>query len=418
MRRTLRLLTTLATALGVAASLAVLAPDAVSAPSAATPSPVAAPALLPSEDPFYVPPGGYENRAPGAILRTRQVSLGWRGTSVPITATQILYRSTDNFGGPTATVTTVLSPPGVGSGAPRRVVSYHSFYDALGSQCDPSYTLRGGNMSERPIDIALVSGLMAAGYTVSVPDYEGRGLRWTIARESGYAALDGVRATLRQLKAPARTPIALYGYSGGSVPTGFGAELAPVYSPELNIVGAAAGGVPVDPIHNLGYVNGKKDWTGVIPALMAVYDGTYDLGLAPYLSRKGTRILKQVAGECIEQFADGYPGLTDRQMLNPGVGGVLDIPGVRQAISKNIMGTLGTPRVPVMLGVGNSDGTGDGIMVTADVAGLAANYCRRGVPTTYREYRGQSHTAAFIPFSVDAAGFLERRFAGIPAGGC
>ncbi|SDU71387.1 lipase family protein [Gordonia westfalica] len=409
MRQISRHLTTLIAAVGVAASLCVLAPTASSTP---LPAPVEAPALLPTQDPFYDPPRGYEKRAPGAILRTRQVGLGWRGTDVPITATQILYRSTNNSGGPTSTVTTVISPPGVGPGAPRRLVSYHSFYDALGSQCDPSYTLRGGNMSERPIDLALITGLMAAGYTVVVPDYEGRGLRWTIARESGYAALDGVRAALTQLRAPARTPIALYGYSGGSVPTGFGAELAPAYSPELNIIGAAAGGIPVDPAHNLGYINGKPEWTGVIPALMAVYAETYDIDLAGYLSPKGERILRQVAGECIEQFADEYPGLTDRQLLEPGVGGVLDVPGVRQAISRNVMGTLGTPRVPMMLGVGNSDGIGDGVMVAADVAGLARSYRSRGVPTTFTEYRGQTHTAAFIPWSIEALAFVNDRFAG------
>ncbi|MBD0863011.1 lipase [Gordonia sp. zg691] len=415
MRLIVRKLVSLAAILGAATSLCVLAPTAAAAPG---PVPAAAPALLPSQDPFYDAPAGYETHAPGTALRTRQVGLGWRGTDVPISATQILYRTTDQFGAATSTVTTVISPPGVPAGAPRRVVSYHSFYDALGSQCDPSYTLRGGNPDEAPIDIALISGLLAAGYTVTAPDYEGRGLRWTMARESGYAALDGIRTALGHLRAPARTPIGLFGYSGGSVPTGFGAELAPRYAPELNIVGAAAGGVVVNPANNLDYVNGSKNWAGVIPALMAVYSETYGIDLRSYLSPKGKRVLRQVAGECIEAFADKYPGLTDHQLLVPTVGGLLDVPGVRQAISQNVMGTLGTPRAPVMLGVGNSDGTGDGVMITGDVARLAKSFCRRGVPTTFTEYRGQNHTAAFIPWSVEALGFLSRRFAGQPTGGC
>lgn len=421
MQRLTRHLTSIMTTLGVAISLCALAPAATAAPAQAPtiqPNPAAAPALLPSQDPFYTPPSGYERRAPGDILRTRQVALGWRGTSVPVTATQLLYRTTDNFGGPSATVTTVLSPPGVGPGAPRRVVSYHSFYDALGAQCDPSYTLRGGNMTTEPIDLPSITALMTAGFTVSVPDYEGPGLRWTMARESAYTALDGVRATLRYLKAPRRTPIALFGYSGGSVPTGFGAELAPTYAPELNVIGAAAGGIPVNPAHNLGYVNGKRQWTGVIPALTAVYNDTYDLDIQPYLSPKGSRILRQISGECIAQFADAYPGLTDQDLLRPGVGGLLDVPGVRQAIAKNVMGTLGTPRTPMLLGVGNSDGIGDGLMISGDVAALASGYCRRGVATTFTEYRGMSHTEALLPFTAEAVGYLGQRFAGQPARGC
>ncbi|WP_439031111.1 lipase family protein [Gordonia terrae] len=415
MRPFFRSIVTLTAVFGAAASVSVLAP---SAPAEPIPTPVAAPSQLPSEDPFYDAPAGYESRTPGSALRTRQVGLGWRGTDVPIVATQILYRTTDQFGGPASTVTTVISPPGARNGTPRRVISYHSFYDALGSQCDPSYTLRGGNAKEAPIDITLISGLLAAGYTVAAPDYEGTGLRWTMARESGYSALDGVRAALGHLRAPARTQVGLFGYSGGSVPTGFGAELAPRYAPELNIVGAAAGGVLVNPANNLGYVNGSENWAGVIPALMAVYAETYRIDLQSYLSPKGARVLRQVAGECIEAFADKYPGLTDRQLLVPSVSGLLAVPGVRQAISQNVMGTLGTPRTPMMLGVGNSDGTGDGVMLTADVARLAGSYCARGVPTTFSEYRGSNHTRAFIPWSAEALGFLDRRFDGQPAQGC
>lgn len=415
MRLLSRGLGTLTAILGLTTTLSLLAPTVSAAP---VPVPAAAPAQLPSQDPFYDPPAGYESSSPGAALRTRQVELGWRGTSIPISATQILYRTTNQFGRPTATVTTVISPPGAAAGTPRRVVSYHSFYDALGSQCDPSYTLRGGNAAEAPIDITLISGLLAAGYTVAAPDYEGRGLRWTMARESGYAALDGVRAALGHLRAPARTPVGLFGYSGGSIPTGFGAELAPRYAPELNIVGAAAGGVLVNPANNLGYVNGSQNWAGVIPALMAVYAETYGIDMQSYLSPKGKRVLGQVAGECIEAFADKYPGLTDHQLLVPTVGGLLDVPGVRQAISQNVMGTLGTPRSPMMLGVGNVDGTGDGVMIAADVARLAGSFCNRGVPTTFTEYRGSNHTRAFIPWSAEALGFLNSRFSGQPAGGC
>ncbi len=226
----------------------------------------------------------------------------------------------------------------------------------------------------------------------------------------------GVRAALTQLRAPARTPIALYGYSGGSVPTGFGgAELAPAYSPELNIIGAAAGGIPVDPAHNLGYINGKPEWTGVIPALMAVYAETYDIDLAGYLSPKGERILRQVAGECIEQFADEYPpGLTDRQLLEPGGGRSARRPrgGAAGDLEKRD-GNARHAAGSMMLGVGNSDGIGDGVMVAADVAGLARSYrSRGGVPTTFTEYRGQTHTAAFIPWSIEALAFVNDRFAG------
>lgn len=386
------------------------APPAAAAPDAAPP--------LPSADPFYDAGGLLAGRAPGAVLRSRTIGLGVQGNDLPATATQLLYRTADQFGAPSATVTTIISPPGIAPGAPRRLVSYHAFYDALGAQCDPSYSLRGGSSGNADVDAVMIAGMIAAGYTVVVPDYEGENLRWTMGLESGHAALDGVRAALGYLRAPTGTPVGLFGYSGGSIPTGFGAELAPRYAPELNIVGAAAGGVLVNPVNNLAYVNGSTKWAGVIPALMTVYDETFDLGLANYLSPKGADVLAQVQGKCIIDFASKYPGLTDRSLLRPEVGGLLEVPGMRAAAAQNVMGSVGTPRAPMFLGIGDSDGRGDGIMITGDVAALAAGYCRDGVPTTFRSYPGRSHTEAILPFSGDGMRFLADRFAGRQVNGC
>ena len=61
----------------------------------------------PAEDPFYLPPAGFERVAPGTVLRTRDVTLGFLGL-IPqrIAATQLLYRTTDMNGHPEAAVTT------------------------------------------------------------------------------------------------------------------------------------------------------------------------------------------------------------------------------------------------------------------------------------------------------------------------
>ena len=66
--------------------------------------------------------------------------------------------------------------------------------------------------------------------------------------------------------------------------------------------------------------------------------------------------------------------------------------------------------MPILLGVGDSDGTGDSVMVTRDVEGLARDYCDRGVAVTYAQYTGLNHADAFIPFQAQAARFLTERF--------
>ncbi|MCB0946036.1 MAG: lipase, partial [Mycobacterium sp.] len=55
--------------------------------------------VLPSKDPFFTPPAGFEHAEPGTVLRSRDVELGFLGL-IPqkVKATQLLYRTTDMNG--------------------------------------------------------------------------------------------------------------------------------------------------------------------------------------------------------------------------------------------------------------------------------------------------------------------------------
>jgi len=376
----------------------------------------AAQAVPPSSDPFYSHTGNLANTSPGQILKTRSVAFVSEGLTVPVAASQLLYRSIGEHGQPIAGVTTVLRPPTPG---PTRIISFHMAYDGLGPTCDPSYTLQGNSPGVAGrLEQGVMAQYLARGFTVVVPDYEGQQSEWTIARQSARLALDSVRASERFLALPATTPVGLVGYSGGSVPTEFGAELAPTYAPELNIVGAAAGGLPVNLAHNLGYVSGSKDWAGVIPALVEVYRRTYDLPVQTFLSAQGLGLIRQVRNECIAAFAGKYPGLTNADIVRRPYTSLLQVQGVSSAIAGNVMGTIGRPRVPMLLGVGQSDPTGDGVMMTADVAALAARYCTTGVRAHFSRYGGDSHGRAFFPFELEANNFLTTLFDGGPVQTC
>jgi len=403
--------------LATTVALTILGVATATGTASAEPAEPAAPQPLPSADPFYNWSSSLDGRAPGAVLRTRPMVYGAPNFPTPIASMQVLYRTTNQQDSPVTTVATVLQPLTPG---PTRLISFHPAYDGLGPECDPSYTLRGnGNSRTAAIEQAVITGYMAAGYTVVVPDYEGEELEWTIGRQSAYAALDGIRAAESVLGLSSSTPVGLIGYSGGSVPTQWGAELAPQYSPELNIIGAAAGGLPVDLAHNLPYVSGSKNWAGVIPALIVAYQRAYGIDTDAFLSDKGKQIVDAVQGNCINDFASDYPGLTDTEMLESPYTSLLDIPEIVDAIDDNIMGSTGTPRIPILLGVGDSDGTGDTVMVTRDVEGLAHEYCDRGVTVTYAQYIAQNHSDAFIPFQAQAAQFITDRFAGaVPTSNC
>jgi hypothetical protein len=376
----------------------------------------------PSKDPFYTYTGSkpLSQIAPGTVLKKRKVTLAISSLKVRYSAEQVRYRTTGERGQPTVTVTTIIRP--LTSTLGTKIVSYQMAYDALGSECDPSYTLRGGN----PGDISsqeealIMATYVTAGYTVTVPDYEGTSLDWGAGQESGYGTLDGIRATENYLHAPASTPVGMLGYSGGSLATEWASELAPSYATSLHIIGAASGGVPVDFAHNLRYINGDQDWAGVIPAVLLSLGHAFGVNINRYLSAYGKKIIHQVAGECIDSFYGAYPGLTYQQLVKPRYRHIFQIPVLVRILNHLIMGTApGHPEEPLLLANGNSDGTGDGIMIAGDVEGLAHEYCKQHVPVTFDEYTGLTHIEAALPFEADAYTFLGDLFAGDPASnGC
>ncbi len=327
----------------LSASASASADSATGLPTAGSATPSSAPEP-PGQDPFY----RYSGRvplarvAPGTVLKQRSIDLAIGTTSTPVSAEQLLYRTTGESGRPTVTVTTVLAP--LGSSSPARLVGYLSFYDALGAQCDPSYTLRGGdpgsaNQQQAEEEEAIIGSYLAAGFVLTIPDFEGERVEWTAGQEAGYGTLDALRATEHYLAMPSDSPVGLTGYSGGSIAADWASELAPSYAPQLKLVGVAEGGIPVDYAHNLTYINGSSGWSGIIPATLVALSRAFHLHLGRYLSPYGKKLAAQVQTACIGSFYGAYPGLTVQQLLKPKYHDALRVPAFVRIINHLIMGS-------------------------------------------------------------------------------
>jgi len=367
---------------------------------------------LPTSDPFYSYSGALTALTPGSVLKTRTATFSEAGLSAPISTTQVLYRTTGETGQPTVTVATIVQP--LVPVGPTKLVSYQMAYDGMAAQCDPSYAIQGGTPTEgtNAEEQQLILSLAAEGYTVVTSDYEGENLEFVSGQESGYGTLDAIRAAETLLKLPTSTAVGLIGYSGGSIATDFAAELAPTYAPKLNIVGAAMGGIPVDLAHNLTYVSGSATWGGVMPAALVGIARGFDIDLSQYLSAYGLQVVNSVKDECLESSLGQYPGLTYQKLLKPQYENPFEIPAFVNAINHLIMGTSGTPREPLFIGVGNADGTGDDVMVAADDEALAHTYCDRGLSVQFSEYQGDNHETAALAFLPAALTFIENRLDG------
>jgi hypothetical protein len=89
-----------------------------------------------------------------------------------------------------------------------------------------------------------------------------------------------------------------------------------------------------------------------------------------------------------------------------------------------IMGTGGTPTIPLFIGQGANGfpegtpgnkpgiGRGDGVMIAGDVRTLARTYCARGTVVYYDQYELFSHTSAVGFWLMQAIDWINDRFAG------
>ncbi|WP_415949123.1 lipase family protein [Streptomyces sp. KLOTTS4A1] len=431
-RRTGRL-----SAAALAASLILTAaPAAAAAPTEApakAPDVIAAASLTAdsASDPFYRYDGSkpLASYAPGDVLRTRTLQYHFAGIPTPVRAVQILYRSTDAQGRPSANVTSVVRSL---YGNNDRALSYQSFYDSLDPEHGPSRVIAGdvslGGLIAEAESLLLTSALKQ-GYTVIIPDTEGQQASFAAGPEYGTNTLDSLRATLRtpETGLDDGTRFGLAGYSGGAIATNWAAALAPAYAPEINekLVGFAEGGLLVAPAHNLKYVSGSKVWAGIMPMAVIGVARSYDLDLRPYLSDYGNELFDKLQKASIINVLAQYPGLTWKKMVKPEYTDPNSIPPFVEAVNKLNLGSAATPTIPGYIAQGNGGifegtfnsppgiGTGDGVMVAGDVRALARQYCATGSPAIdYDQHNLLSHLGTAAAWIPKALAWLDARFDG------
>jgi hypothetical protein len=387
----------------------------------------------PEEDPFYeyAGPVPLAEIAPGTVLGTRTLNYHVAGVPLPVQAVQLLYRSTSELGEPTVNVTSVLKPP-LSIGTPQ-IVAYQSFYDSLNPADEPSYAISGGltlGGAIPQVESALIGPELLAGRTVVVADTEGENADFAAGPEYGINTLDSLRAALASPATglAATKKIGLIGYSGGAIATEWAAELAPTYAPDINgkLVGAAIGGVLVDPAHNLHYIEGSLSWAGVIPMAIIGVSRAFHIDLTPYLSEYGAQLYAKLEKASIAEALAHYPGLTWAQLAKPEYPTPESIPIYVHVVNQLIMGTGGTPTAPLFIGQGALSelegtpgnkpgiGEGDGVMIAGDVRSLAREYCERGDRVLYDQYP-LGHITAAVPWIATAVPWLASRFAGAAA---
>lgn len=359
----------------------------------------------PRNDPFYGQPASFTGRTKGEILNSRPVDIGVAGIDLPLTAFQIQYVSTDVVGKPQANVATILKP--LSANRSPKLVSFQPAIDSLSYRCDPSYQLRVGSILELP----LIAVLLTRGWTVVVPDFLGPDHQWGAGSVEGRGILDGIRAA--EKFGPAgldgtATPVALTGYSGGAHGTEFANELAPTYAPELNIVGAALGGLGADVSDVIRGVNGGLFSGVAFTALFGLERAYPSMRITEMLNAKGRQLRKDIAELCVFEYTAAYAFRNVRAYTVDGID-PLTVPAVRTVMAQNRAGALGTPSAPSYY----YNASADELAVPVNVARLASHYCAKGLGVQSVTLPAD-HTTLLVTGFPGAVSWISDRFAGVP----
>lgn len=373
--------------------------------------------VLPHADPFHQPPPGFQHAEPGTVLRSRDVELGFLGL-IPqrVTATQLLYRSTDRHGQPQACVTTVLVPAGHSPDHSRHVVSYQCAIDAVSSRCFPSYALRRraralGSLAQ--FEYLLVAAALAEGWVVSVPDHEGPDGMWGSPHEPGYRVLDGLRATLsfERFGLSPDSKVGLWGYSGGGLASAWAAEVQADYAPELNVVGAVLG----SPVGDLGNtflrLNGSK-FAGlpalVISALAKTYPGLERV-VEEHATDHGRATLKRLERmTTLEAIVRMFNADMD-DLVHPPLAEVVAMPEVQEVFEAIRLGGT-SPALPVLI----VQAVHDSVIHVDDIDELAHRYYAGGAHVTYHRDLFSEHMLLHPMSAPMTLRWLTDRFDGRP----
>lgn len=385
-------------------------------------------------DPFFT----YSGTTPlssiplGTVLKTRTIPYHVFGIQTPMTAIQLLYRTNNARNEPVANVTSIIKST-VSNG---KAISYQSAYDSLNPYDSPSRVIAGDKDISKSLNLGPaiysaesfpLAGMLQLGYNIIVPDTEGPTADFAAGPEYGMTTLDSIRAAVNTPSTGLQptSKVALMGYSGGAIGTSWASQMAPTYAPDVNklLVGAAMGGVLVDPAHNLNYVNGSVVWGGVAPAAIIGLARAYNIDFTPYLSSKGLAVASDIQSQSLAYILPKYLGLQWATLLKPEYASDINkIPAYVQAANKVNLGLIGSPTIPMFIGqgyLGALNGSnplmfGDGVMLASDVRTLNKKYCASGIPVTYHEYP-VDHFAGFAAWLVDMQPWLNDRFAGKPA---
>ena len=248
-----------------------------------------------------------QRAAPGALVAATPLGGAPDGAS----AYRVRYRSSDKGGRPIVVSGAIVVPAGRAPAGGRPIVAWGHGASGVAENC---------GLSDKPGLFNQIGGLralLAAGYVVAAPDYEGLGNPgphpFLVGTASAHTVLDSVRAARALPQAQAASRYALWGESLGGFSVLWAGKEARRYAPELTLVGVVAAAPPTDLKANLtGGAN------AAVRAFLTAYAAdswskVYGIPLNTVVRPATARLIGRLARNCVT--LDGFALRTQIGML-------------------------------------------------------------------------------------------------------
>ncbi|MEU1980947.1 lipase family protein [Nocardia sp. NPDC019395] len=364
---------------------------------------------VPDPDPFYASPADIAEKSPGEVLAARVMPP--LAIFPATTVTLVKFRSTNSQGLPIAATSTVLTPPGRSPGGP--LLSYQHIINGLGPRCAVSRVLYTADPTLQVREAVALNAVLARGWSVALPDHLGPTFAYGAARLGGQITLDGIRAVRAAGLGLHESRIAMAGYSGGGMATAWAAALAPRYAPELEIAGAAAGGVPANLVRMLQALDTNPHPAfGLVMAAGIGLEREYPdrFPISDSMNARGLVTRGAVANGCTNEILTAGAGRSVAEYAQSM--SLVDDPEARAVVEENSLELFdGVPNMPVF----EWHSASDPLIPVDSIVRTNRRYCDAGVPLHAERTLSPEHMSAAVLGIPSVLIWLEGRFRGDPA---
>lgn len=325
-------------------------------------------------------------------------------------AYRVRYRSTDKDGRAIVVSGAIVVPGGTAPRGGRPIVVWAHGASGVAEAC---------GLSDKPGLFAQIAGLealLAAGYVVAAPDYQGLGNPgphpFLVGPASAHSVLDAVRAARALPQARAGSRYALWGESLGAFSVLWAAQSAARYAPELTLVGVAAAAPPTDLKANL--TGGSN---AAVRAFLTAYAAdswskVYGVPLTTVVKPGTATLIGRIARNCVS--LDGFALRTKIGMLRLAHQlrnvDLAASPRWAALMQRNSVAAEGL-RVPVLI----AQGSADVVVAPAVTRGYVERLCARRTAVRFVPLAGGDHVSVAKRSADTTTAWIAARFAGAAA---